>query len=420
MKIKRRDLKRLIENYLMIEGISSDAEADAFRLWMAKNYPKYRDSKTGEKLDKVYSGKKSSNNAYVTRAFKKHGKDYERHLKDTADKPSSDTEAPKAAETEEYQTIDKANKATLDKLAAKAEAGTDSGVNTLGIKVWKGLGAAADFLGLDRIGDFLTEGAGIPYHYLALMRFLSAINSKFTVEDREAKRAMQRVCLASLKRQGLSKKPGRKFKVHYVDYGGGQPGATPGNVPKNVPKGYYSGSGFVNGSAADLMLDNVYGQLSVFVGNAIAEVNPDGETFTIRDQYDYNATAIGDLAKAIPTKANKNKVFKNFLGFVLSKAGIGTSDLSAVKALEPVLILLEASSGYPGFPVEIVTVKDEDEASLYQQAKSGIKGALGLDMSKDYIPFLQEARSNRRRKETRVSRSQLRKMILKELYERKN
>lgn len=420
MKIKRRDLNRLIENYLMLEAISSNAEADAFRLWMSKNHPEYKDPKTGEKLDKVYSGSGSSNNNYVKRAFKKHGKDYERHLKNTADQPSNDSD-PKE-DGKEYQTLDKQTEKDIEKLQKAAASGKygESGVNTLGIKVWKGLGAAADFLGIDRLSQTLTEGI-IPYHYMALLRFLTAINSKFTVEDYDAKRVMQRVCLAALKRERKPKKPGQKFLIKYADYGAAQPGAN-GNWRK-APQGFFTGSGFQNGEASDWMSDNLYGQMSVFIGNANAVVNDDGETFTINDQYDYNPSAVAgknlrNIAKAVPTHKNKSKVIGRFIDFMLSKVGYGSSNLSSVKALEPVLVLLEASSGYPGYPVEVVTVKDEDEASLYQRTKSGIKSALGLDMTKDYIPFLQESKINNPKRmgsKMKINRMQLRKMILREM-----
>ena len=66
----------------------------------------------------------------------------------------------------------------------------------------------------------------------------------------------------------------------------------------------------------------------------------------------------------------------------------------------------------------------DSDPSVFARTKRGIKGMLDLDQDKDYIPFLEESNSKGesipQNKKLRLNRSQLRKMILKEIKKKHN
>ena len=441
MRIKKRDLALLIENYLMQEGISSDAEADAFRLWMAKNHPKYKDPKTGGKLDKVYSGKKSSNNKYVTRAFKKHGKDYERHLKDTADKESAadqgDSMGQAAARTlqgakdvvaagiekfkptnmsvdilpksiSQINSGDIKNAKDIDMLAGEVE---EKG--SIGDKIFLGVGRflgksaqgareVASYLGVDYIADRIDEASGTPLHWQALFHFILQRTSLMRVQSEEAQKAMHYVCQRAQRRHG-GKGSKKTIYIRYGDYKKGQPKGV------NLPTYQFGFSGKMAGQG------NPYGQLSLLFGQCTAKELPDG-TYEVNDQYDFNADQTKhskDPLDNIPSYENVSGDLKKVYDGVFG----GNPEKKAASLLEPLLIKIEALTGYAGFPTTMKTINPDakDEPSLYQKAKTGLKSAIGLDTAKDYIPYLEESKIRRRKNKMKISRRELRRMILREM-----
>lgn len=73
MKIKKNDLKRLIENYLIESYPANKTEGDQFRAWVNDNYPKYAKEKKLSRSGTV--------NDYVKNAWEIYGKEYESSIK---------------------------------------------------------------------------------------------------------------------------------------------------------------------------------------------------------------------------------------------------------------------------------------------------------------------------------------------------
>jgi len=72
MKIKKSDLKIIIENYLNEAAPTNKKEADAFRQWLNDTYPE-----DAHRLELDPPSEKTKNNAYVAKAYRQFGKEYE-------------------------------------------------------------------------------------------------------------------------------------------------------------------------------------------------------------------------------------------------------------------------------------------------------------------------------------------------------
>lgn len=422
MKIKIKDLNKLIESYLIIENITSNEEADKFRLWMSKNYPDYKDA-DGSKLDKIYTGTGSSNNIYVKRAFKKHGKDYERHLKDMADKNSSVIDSvdsdnndekvyTKKAKLNDGSTVEFAptgmsvdilpksisqitsndvkNARDIEMLADKVKKEGSVGDNIfLGMgrflgKSMQGSREVASWLGFDDMSDRLSEDVGTPLHWQALTQFMLQRTSLMTVKSEEAQRAMHYVCQQAQKRHG-GKGSNQKIYINYKDYKNGQPEGV--NLPTY-------GNGFSGKMAGE---GNPYGQLSLLFGQCIAQELSDG-TYEVNDQYDFNADQTQHGKKFednIPNYENVSDDLKKVYDGVFG--GVKTSSSAAL--LEPLLVKMEALTGYAGFPVTMKTINPK-ASNVEAQDKTGIEESLNVSMNIS---------------KTKINRRQLRKMILQEM-----
>lgn len=367
MKIKKSELKRIVENYLLeeskeyVDGEYTYRKSDSAQYgweYKTKSNPKWKPiNKAGAKNLEATYGKSS--------------KDAEDGEEDSGpgifDKISSYAEDVYNLATDNVSK----DKGNLDALNAAWDEGDMSKYYGL---VIQRLVKSSKESGLGFF-ELLTPyiGAGIvPLHYQILFAFITLRTENFDVKDSGAKKAMHHVARYAWKRQG---KPKGEFYIGYPDFY---------NCPENKKRPTY-GYGM---SIKSPNKDNLYAQLSAFFGNCIASKNSDG-SYDINDQYDFNVyrspSARGgknekamakEFAEAIPSIANTYSALKKFLGYLFGK-GSG----NAAEYLEPLLLQYETQLDYKGVPTSITTTpppEETEEESMFDSLYQGAKDLVGL------------------------------------------
>ena len=244
---------------------------------------------------------------------------------------------------------DQVNKEDIEK--AREEAGIWSMITGAGGGILQIRQSIRSTLGFDNIEEEILSMA-LPYHYGALAMFLTVHKGEWVITSRDATTTLHEICKYRHRKVGKN-----KFLIRYSDYYYSQPKGS------RNPTYRYPGNNFNTGfKPYDPGVGNIHGQLSVTLGQATAEKQSDG-TFLVHDQYNFNV--IRDkhpLSKAVPTLANQYSIFeKIFLGMFGSLKEAGAQ-------IEPMLIQMETSLNYNGYPIKIKTV-DPKTPSWWEQTK---------------------------------------------------
>lgn len=396
MNISKKNLKIIIENYLNEAAPTNKEEADVFRKWLNDTHPE-----DANRLNLDPPSKKTTNNSFVTKAYKEFGEEFENQDKGVIDSITSSL-------TSAYNTItgnvskDEGNK---DDLNAAWEAGDGSKYVGLIIKNYAKLyklSVGAPILEL--LQPYISGGdTTVPLHYQVLFAFMTLRELNLDVKEGTARRTMHDVANYSWTRQG---KPKGKFLIRYQDYKD-----APGNKGKQPTYMYDFKIHLPNKG-------NMYGQLSAFFGNCNAKRNDDG-TFEINDQYDFNVyrtksarkgnkkAMAADFKEAIPTLATTYSAFSKFLEYMTGDR----TGKNAAEYLEPLLLQMETQLDYKGVPTSMTTLANKEKTS-YEEFKSGVKSLVGRE-GQTLIPGVDIPLF-----ENKISRNQLRKLILNALKER--